>query len=40
MRDQDRSQNKPHDEQREGLQPVEKIHAHLQNLFPEYERIR
>jgi hypothetical protein len=35
MRDQDRSKNKPHDEQREGLQPVEKIHASLQNVSPE-----
>src|SRR6266853_3009195 len=34
MRDHDRSQNKPHDEQREGLQPVEKIHAHLPNISP------
>src|SRR5437588_3195548 len=32
MRDHDRSQNEPHDEQREGLQPVEKVHTHLQNM--------
>src|SRR6266853_765453 len=35
MRNQDRSQNEPHDEQREGLQPVEKIHTSLQHLSPE-----
>jgi hypothetical protein len=31
MRDHDRSQNEPHLEQREGLQPIEKIHANLQS---------
>src|SRR5438105_15522189 len=43
MRDHDRSQNEPHDEQREGLQPVEKIHVYLQNSrthFQNGKRIR
>jgi hypothetical protein len=35
MRDHDRSQNESHDEQREGLHPVEKIQAGLQNSSPE-----
>jgi hypothetical protein len=33
MRNHDRPQNKPHHEQRQGLQPVEKIHASLQRVL-------
>jgi hypothetical protein len=31
VRDHDRSQSEPHHEQRQGLQPIEKIHVNLQS---------
>jgi hypothetical protein len=31
VRDHDRSQSEPHYEQRQGLQPIEKIHVNLQS---------